>query len=415
MRINLTLKSILFALFAIFIVGCAEDGTGGIGGGVNPTKYPPSISSSLSTDVTINAGENVVMPVLVTSTGSPLKAIFFYKDNEKLSTSDFLINGNAPAANPIATLSNTSRFEANVTFLTQGINNAATYKVEALAEDGSKSSVYTTVSILSRPPSITISGATSGTFTPGTNLTIKTDLTKGSGDFKSIAIYEDGTLLDPSRIISFAGSDVSQNPFGISTSQSTVSANAVIKLSSSEKTSEITFEVTDSNNQKATTVYTATTKIPYTDVDSFTNFLLANQGGPAGRGGADLDITEGSSSVGSSDSRAEIKDLGINTNLPAASNWIQRIAPANNAQMKYLKPGQNGLSESFQFSDIQYRELLPTYFSNGTALSNGSSDPVRTGDMFIIERDGKYYAIKISEIVVTTSDNNDYYKFELVR
>lgn len=415
MKINLTFKSLLLAVLAMFIVGCAEDGTGGIGGGVDPTTYPPSISSSLSEDVTINAGENVVMPVLVTSTGSPLKAIFFYRDNERLSTSDFLIDGKAPAANPIAIVSNTSRFEANVTFLTQGISNATTFKVEALAQDGSKSSVYTTVSILSTPPSISISGATSGTFTPGTNLTIKIDMTKGSGDFKSIAIYEDGTLIDPSRIISFAGSDVSQNPFGVSTSQSNVSANAVIKLSSSEQTSEIKFEVTDSNDQKASTVYTATTKIPYTDVDSFTNFLLANQGGPTGRGGADLDITEGSSSVGSSDTRAEIKDLGINTDLPAASNWIQRIAPANNAKMRYLKPGQNGLSESFQFSDIQYRELLPTYFSNGSPLNNGASDPVRTGDMFIVERDGKYYAIKISEIVVTPSDNNDYYKFELVR
>ncbi len=145
--------------------------------------------------------------------------------------------------------------------------------------------------------------------------------------------------------------------------------------------------------------------------------VLFNQAGPAGRGGLDLDT---GNTTGSADPNAEIRDEGIDTARPVSSNWRQQISGVNGSEVKYLKKGQNGLSENFSFDDIKVKEQMVSLWQNGVAFNTKSADNMRdvsnvvaVGDIFIIKNVNKYYTIIVKDVVVTSSDNNDNYVLDI--
>ena len=64
---------------------------------------------------------------------------------------------------------------------------------------------------------------------------------------------------------------------------------------------------------------------------------LFNQAGPSGTGGLDLDT---GASLGSTNANVEVRDMGIDTALPLANNWRQKIAGVNGTEIRYVKPGR---------------------------------------------------------------------------
>jgi len=143
---------------------------------------------------------------------------------------------------------------------------------------------------------------------------------------------------------------------------------------------------------------------------------LLNRAGPAGTGGLDLDEGNG---TGSSDASAELKDNGIDVNVGAASNWLQRISGANGTVLKALVPGSNGLLEDFTYASITTDAGIRDIWGNATDLigTNADLDPwteeVQVGDIFIAERDGKYYIMNVTEVFIDPVGNEDYYKMDI--
>jgi len=128
-------------------------------------------------------------------------------------------------------------------------------------------------------------------------------------------------------------------------------------------------------------------------------------------GGLDLD---NGLSTGSSDEAAEIRDLGIDTDLSAEINWIQKISGANDATIKALKIGENNLLEGFTFEGVNSKEAIATlYNDNGIDLTDGQSDVVSVGDLFVVNRGDNYYLIEITLVTVTTTDNADGYTMDI--
>ena len=138
--------------------------------------------------------------------------------------------------------------------------------------------------------------------------------------------------------------------------------------------------------------------------------VLLNSAGPAGTGGLDLDTGNG---TGSDDIEAEIKDNGIDTDLPDEDNWLRTISPINDASMRYLRAGENGLSETFTFADISFKEDLPGLYENGIELTDGASDVVMIEDVFIVKRDERYWVLEVIEIVTDPNANEDSYTFDV--
>ena len=135
---------------------------------------------------------------------------------------------------------------------------------------------------------------------------------------------------------------------------------------------------------------------------------MLNQAGPAGTGGLDLDT---GASTGSSDALAEIIDNGIDASLPAASNWIQSISSVNGSTIRVLRPGLNGLEETFSFASVLTKEEIPGLHNNNAAVYSGET--VIVGDLFTVERGGSFYILEVTNVNVTTTDNSDSYRFNV--
>jgi len=142
---------------------------------------------------------------------------------------------------------------------------------------------------------------------------------------------------------------------------------------------------------------------------------LLNRAGPSGTGGLDLDSGAG---TGSGDAAAEIKDNGIDATA-LETNWLQRISGANGTRIKQLVPNSNGLSEDFTFDSATTDTQLANIWPNGVDLieQNANFEPmtgfVQKGDMFIAERDGKYYMFVITDIFIDPTGNSDYYQMDI--
>ena len=140
-------------------------------------------------------------------------------------------------------------------------------------------------------------------------------------------------------------------------------------------------------------------------IDSNKVVLLLNAGGPANTGGVNLITGE---SVGSMNAGAHLIDKGIDTDLPAATNWIRRIAPGANAEVRIL--GANP-PEGFTFANVTTKEQIQAAYETGTMITE--SDVVNVDDIFLVFKNEKYILVIVRAVTETVDNNNDKYDLEV--
>jgi hypothetical protein len=253
--------------------------------------------------------------------------------------------------------------------------------------------------------------------TKGGSFSVSISGTKGSSPMKTITVEEDGTRLALDRItfISTGGA----NPL-LLLGQNINSFNYRVTINAHETFGIKTynFKVADDAGE----VSTISLKINV--VGATVNMLegiLLNQSGPAGQGGLDLDS---GASTGSGDLIAEIRDEGV-VNEQNDGTWKQQISGVNGSEIKYIIKGQNGISESFAFSNIKYKEEIAPLWSNGRSFNEKSTDgsrdvsaKVALGDIFIVKNGEKYYLLTVKNIKITPEmtgedRNKDSYTFDV--
>ena len=176
----------------------------------------------------------------------------------------------------------------------------------------------------------------------------------------TIAVYEDGELIsDPSRM-ELLGNVFDANPYTL-TGDLKVAIDGILLLRVHSEAAAKTYriKITDESGESSSVDIDILAGTILTELQG----VLFNVGGGQGTGGLDLD--EGNS-TNSDDSTAEIRDLGIDIDLPADQNWLQRIAGVNGFTIKYLFPGMNGLPEGFTFEGISFQEQIPSLWDLGT-------------------------------------------------
>lgn len=243
--------------------------------------------------------------------------------------------------------------------------------------------------------------------------------TAGTEDLESLTVLEDGVKVDGGRLYFRdlnTNSDVTvQNPILLIGYPNEVLWEIGIDPQDDFSTKTYTVEIEDAGGNKASVSIDITTFDPGTPIENtLTGKLLLNQAGPAGTGGLDLDLGEGTGTMGAGSEKAEIRDWGINLGLPNDQNWLRQIGPINNTVVRV--PG--GLPGDFKFSDIATKEEIKGYYDAGTALPNDSgtkSEPVEVGDFFVVKSaDGsRYYFLECTEVNVTPNNNEDYYEFSI--
>jgi len=242
----------------------------------------------------------------------------------------------------------------------------------------------------------------------------------GTGDLESLSIQEDGVKVPTDRL-SFFDLDgntavLVQNPILLIGYETGFFWEIGIDPQDDYSTKTYTFEVADVNGNTATATIDITTEFQGTPITMTLTGVLLNQAGPPGQGALDLDDGEGTGTVTGEWESAEIRDWGIDLGLPNDQNWKRQIGPMNYTTVRVA----GGLPGDFEFADIATKEEIQSYFDAGSDLPNGSgvtakSDPVEVGDYFVVKsQDGNtYYFLEVTEVNVTTDDNNDSYKFNI--
>lgn len=238
--------------------------------------------------------------------------------------------------------------------------------------------------------------------TAGAVFRVKLDVQKGDNPLESLTIREDGTLVPTARLEFNSGFTTVQNPYlvtgtdvdgfeiiiDIEAHSDGVRTYSFIAEDQAGETDEISIDITIGASGEPID-------------DTFTMILLNNADGPS-EGGLDLDVPE---AVSSSSDNAEIRDMGIDLNQPIASNWIQRIEPVNGAVLAVVT------SAGYNFADIETKGQVVALFDEGEEVD--MSSVVATGDAFVVRKDNDYFLLEVTEIILTSDDNNDYYQFDI--
>lgn len=412
--------SLLF-VFGLFLVGCGEDvpGTGGGGTGGGTTDTDPTLTLTTPATVTTDISTEFVVGVTAKKGTSPLKALYVYQGTEKLENARFSIDGTQATANPTLLFdADKTSFSKEIKIIAGGTAGEQAYRVVVADEANKSAEVKVVVTATGNPPTLNYSGSASFTVDAGVKRAINLSGEAGTADLYSMGIKENGAFLPIDRV--FIGTDaVPSNPFGFPDAwKRSFEFKPAIVTPTQAGTYEYEVILTDASGLSTSKTFKMVVETG-TQLDELTEYIvLLNSAGPAGTGGLDLDVTEASKAgVGSSDPKAEIRDIGIDVDKPAATNWKQRIAPVNGSELRRMIPGQNGLSESFTFAGLKYKEELVGLWDKGAQLSSGISDNVLPGHMFMVKRDGKLYALRVIEVNPTSAqgDNSDNYVFDLKR
>lgn len=400
----------LVAFAALFISSCESEPGGGT------TESGPSVTLTSSDDITVDPGATFTVDFSASKGDNPLKAVTVYEDVTKIPASRLTINGTAAAANAVLL------FGDDVDGLAWSLDIVAhtaaatpiTYEIEVQDEANRTSSVLITVTTSGTPPSLTTTSPTTVTVGQDIKNLFRLSATQGTGELVSIEVKESGEFVDPSNIfwqtISMA---VDDNPFTLGDGEKAGfdDQELYIMTPASEGNFVYTVVLTDEFGLTAQLQFDVTTLPSGTAVDMLEGVLL-NAGGGSGTGGLDLDT---GMSTNSDDGDAEIRDNGIDTDLPVEQNWLRTISPIkdNGVSMKYLRAGEGGLPEGFTFAGVEFKEDLADLFNNGVDFTNDASDVVMIEDVFIVEREGRYWVLEVIEIVTDPSGNEDSYKFDV--
>ena len=226
---------------------------------------------------------------------------------------------------------------------------------------------------------------------------VKVNASRGSAQIASIAVYAEGALVDAANL-TFGGVVFDANPLTLS-GANTDGFEEVVSISSQDKgTQTYTIEIKDEDGNTQTAEFDLTVMIEYVAV------IVNNKDGQ-NLGGLDLDNGE---NVSFDSADAELRDLGIDLNQPLASNWIQEITAVNGAEIKIPDMTQ---VENFSYENATTREIIINAFDTGLALESG--DKVEVDDMFVVKRGDDYFLLSTTQVVVTPSDNFDYYEFDV--
>ncbi len=235
---------------------------------------------------------------------------------------------------------------------------------------------------------------------------IKTKLKglKGSSDLKTFSVFQkkstetSNSLIDLS-VLEINGQIASANPKLIldAAEKSSFSYEVSFPIPANQDTVVYTFELVDENGEKANKTFTIYTKD--VRVTTLTAKRLYNAAGPLGRGGIDLHtgISTGSIPSDPTTASAEIIDLGTAT-------WKMQFSPrdASETTIKFV-------TESFD--DLSSKSLIEDAFTGGNFI--GTIISPKKNDVYVIKSGIFYFAIKITDIVATSNDNNDYFEMEI--
>lgn len=318
-------------------------------------------------------------------------------------------SGSSFAANPALIVAATEKqgFTQDITIAGPSSPGNYSYTFEVRDEAQVTANTSITVTVELTPPALSITTPSSPTEAgSGSVITLSIDATKGTAGLSTIAVYENDTLMNVSRVTFNSNGSTTAFTANPEFTPVTESFQADLDIQVAEMADSVTYayrvELTDAEGLTASATLDV---LVVNSIDTaYTGVLVYNRSGQR-LGGLNLYTGE---AIAFNSADAQIRDVGIDINLPADRNWIQKIRAVNAAVLKV--PGANQV-ENFSFANTNTRDAIIAAFDNGDTI--GDSDKVAIGDVFLVKNNDDYFILEVTNVVVTAADNNDYYEFSI--
>ncbi len=405
MKFTIFSRFLLLAGIAFAIASCSNDDT------PDPSSLPfiqlVDEAGFVSGEAAlVTPGNTIDVKVSATKGDSPLNSFTIFADDLAVSLDSISVNGAPASANPVLLFNadqDMFEYEISISPDHQGLK---TYKFEVSDEDGNNESVSIDITI-AEGLSITVNDDDNiFNTTLGVPAAVNVTVTQGLGDLFDISVTDDaGNPVDAAELSFLDQATVfDANPFTIPDDNKTGFTGDIFITGPAEPGDYIyTIAVTDVDLNEASATITLRNGTP---LDGDLSGVLFNAGGPMGTGGLDLDNGDG---TGSSDAAAEIRDEGIDLAQPMATNWKQEISGINTSTLRSLD--MNSLPETFTFDAVNNQEIIKTAYDTGNNLTDNKTKVEAAGEMYAIynSNNDRYYLIRVDEVNVVTTNNDDNY------
>lgn len=256
----------------------------------------------------------------------------------------------------------------------------------------------------------------------GETFKVKVSADIGDSPLNAITVNLDGAALSTDNF-EVVGIDPLNNPFLV-TGDDKNGATFEISITASADFDKVeTYEFTVQDEDQLTDAVSLTITTTGEPISTTITGVLFNQAGPAGTGGLDLDTGNG---TGSSDTDAEIRDLGVDCTIDqnTTENWRAQIGTINDADMVKVDVSQ---VEGFTFDSANTKDIITAAYNSGIALVDGIStsatcvetavtdvsDVVVAGDLFVVFANGTYYLIQVDAVNTVFGSNDDNYELSI--
>lgn len=408
MKKQLLLITITAVLFTFGLTSCTEDGSIIPDLGNSPSIRLVEAPGYISASTTVEVGELLNFQINAMTGDDPLTRLTIKENDQNVALNRITFqSGSSFGSNPALIIDNSLQqgFTEDIVIVAPNSPGEYTYTFEVMDDANVNANTGVTITVEVTPPTLNILSPESP-FEAGTGTinTIEIEAMKVGADLSSISVYENDVLMDASRLF-FDDNGLTafaNNPETVPDTDSFQTGIAIQVSNTPDTTNGYTYriDVTDADGITGSAVLNVF--VTETLDTTYTGVLVYNKDGQE-LGGLNL-YTGNSVAFNSPD--AQIRDLGIDIDKVAAENWIQKIRAVNGAVLKV--PGDNQ-PEGFSFENTNSRSTLIAAYDNGVEI--GDSDEVMIDDVFLVQNGNDYFIMKVTDVVVTTSDNNDYYEF----
>lgn len=395
----LKISVVVFGLLSL--ASCGDDS-------ILDTNPSISFGGSTGADATLKAGETFTVTLSGSKNEAELNGLEIRENGVKVDVSLIKFKGSNVGGNPIL-LTQTDRegFSNLEVIITTGTTvGVSSYDFILLDASNNSDKVTKKVTIdAAVPPTVTYNGTSPVSLGLQALHSFNFTAVKGSGDLVTIEVKENGIPMDKSRL-EFDNVAFLANPTTLNATYhgGFTGKNITLRTSAIAGDYEYTFIFGDLSGTETEVKVSAKVGTALIVNKEGVVFNMSGQE----NGAMDLDTGD---NVPSNSANSEIQDLGIDINLPVATNWIQKIRAENGATMRLVD--KSLLSETFTFASITYNEELLNKLWPNAGEVVGDSPKVVAGNIFVVKKGANYYAFEVAEVVVTTNDNNDYYRLNI--
>jgi len=417
--INYTKRILPLLIFGALFTACGDDLTGLLDQDENDAPSAGLITEGgfVVGSADLEEGETFKVKLSASSGTANLKSVSIREDGSLIDFSRITIDGNSVIANPILLFTpDTEGFIWEIGVVAHDDESERSYTYEVADDLGLASEVLVSITTMAQvpiAPSLEYLGVTSFSAAPGSIISIPLNVMAGNRPLSHVAVSEGPDFIEDLSRLSFGDDAFTSNPHPLDDADKDgFEKNVYITVSDELGAHNYRVFVVDGNSDGAFVDITITTG---TTVDLIEGILF-NAAGVTGTGGLDLDDGTG---LGSRDIEVEIKDEGIDLELPIAQNWKQQISGVNGSEIRYVIPGQKDVPEGFTFAGVTIKEEVRLAYENGVQfdLKNGDDEltsyQISTGDMFSVRNGDNYYLLNVSAVNVVSNGNADHYVMDI--